>query len=72
MAAKASLKGLWLIVECPHCHSPQVVNRWIGAEMGMYGFEAVRPRECEQCEQPYDMPPIADWSWYPGEPVRKA
>ena len=21
--------GIWLIVECPHCNSPKVVNKWV-------------------------------------------
>jgi hypothetical protein len=49
----AAVRALWIVVECPNCHKPQVINRWV--EKGVvYDFKTVRSYECDLCDNPYE------------------
>ncbi len=51
---EAKLRAVWIIVECPNCHKPQVIRKWVG-DGEVYNFESVRPYECDLCEQHYEV-----------------
>jgi transcription elongation factor Elf1 len=46
---KALVKELWFVVECPHCHRPQVVNKPV---VDGKVPDPMRPRYfvCEYCD----------------------
>ena len=48
----AEIMELWLIVKCPHCHRPQVRNKYVMHNQ-VYWFTPVRPIYCTHCAKPY-------------------
>ena len=50
---RAKVIAFWIVVECPHCHKPQVINKWTQNGV-VYDFESVRSYECDLCENPYE------------------
>ena len=50
---RTPIKELWIIVECPHCHRPQAINRWWVAGGLVYNLAEARERNCKVCEKPY-------------------
>ena len=45
----ARIKGLWLIVECPHCLKPQVIQKYV---LDNTVDVIIKPRyfSCEHCD----------------------
>ena len=50
---EAVLHAFWCVVECPNCHKPQVVNKFIH-KGEIWNLEAVRPLECDLCGEQYE------------------
>jgi hypothetical protein len=48
----AKITGLWFIVECPHCHVPQVVNKWV-KDNAAINLLKTRYVNCQMCSEPY-------------------
>ena len=48
----AKVKGIWLIVECPHCHRVQVVNKWV-KDNSVINLMKTRYLNCEHCDGAY-------------------
>jgi transcription elongation factor Elf1 len=44
----ATVKELWLIVECPHCHRPQVVPKYVGKGQ-VYDLDKREEQRCGIC-----------------------
>ncbi len=47
---KANVKGLWLLVECPHCNSPNVIRKHI-ADNAVVNILKTRYEECGDCSK---------------------
>ncbi len=50
----ARVDGLWLIVECPHCHRPNVVNKYVVQNM-LYSLFDVKTYTCRVCGGAYQI-----------------
>jgi len=48
----ARVKGIWLIVECPHCLRMQVVNKWV-RDNSVINLLKTRYMTCEHCDGAY-------------------
>ena len=55
----AIVKEIWLIVECPHCHRPQIINKYVRyntqEELEIVAEIEVRERYCTICSKPYKL-----------------
>jgi hypothetical protein len=50
---KASVIAFWVIVECPHCHKPQSVGKWV-RDNTVYDFDTAVSHECDLCDNPFE------------------
>jgi hypothetical protein len=44
----AKVRGLWLLVECPHCNCPNVITKHL-MDNAISGILKTRYEECEEC-----------------------
>jgi len=52
---KATIKMFWVIVECPHCHHPQVVNKYADLEGRIWNLDVHIVKKCKDCDEYYDV-----------------
>jgi transcription elongation factor Elf1 len=52
MDSNAVVKELWMIVECPHCHRPQVVNKYVKDNAAVCLLQT-RYVTCDMCDKNY-------------------
>jgi len=48
----ARIVGLWLIVECPYCHVPMVVNKYV-KDNTVLELLRTRYEVCESCDKSF-------------------
>lgn len=48
----AKVRALWLIVECPECHRPQVVHKHV-LDNTVVHLLKTRYTTCDNCDKPY-------------------
>jgi len=48
----AKILGLWLIVECPYCHAPIVVNKYV-KDNTVLELLRTRYETCENCDKSF-------------------
>ena len=46
----AKVRGLWLVVECPHCNKPQVIFRYV-LDNTVDSITKKRFFSCEYCDE---------------------
>ncbi len=44
----AKVRGLWLVVECPYCNSPQVMRKHV-MDNSVANILKIRYEECDSC-----------------------
>jgi hypothetical protein len=49
---EARVTGIWLIVECPHCLVPQIVNKYV-KDNAVIRLLQTRYMECTMCHKNY-------------------
>ena len=49
---EANVKMVWLVIECPHCHAPQVVNKYIHKNKIYDPFRKM-VKTCQFCDKEY-------------------
>ena len=48
----AKVRGLWLLVECPFCNSPQVLRKYV-RDNSISHLMQPRYENCEECGEGY-------------------
>ena len=49
---EAKIVSVWLVVECPNCHAPQVVNKYVNKNI-VYNLMGKRHLVCDICDGRY-------------------
>lgn len=50
---EARVRAFWIVLECPNCHKPQIINKWV-QNGGIIDLGSVRSYECDLCEHPFE------------------
>ena len=48
----AKVRGLWLLVECPHCNCPQILRKYV-MDNSVSNLLQPRYETCEECGEGY-------------------